>query len=160
MQQTLLILLFSIFSLIKTGDRTYGNYTLSVSEKNQIQKNTKGLSKAEIIEYCLKHTSKKLHFSKKNNINNGEANCVGYSQYYASICNYSFKVNGISNCSCKPVVGYINLCGINLCKFAKSMVPTDLKNFVKNHDFIEYTNNDKTIYFDPLIYDYTEGLMK
>lgn len=51
-------------------------------------------------------------------------NCVCYAQMYAGICNYAYKVNDLY-CHAKPVVGYVSLCGINLCMILKSLMPNN-----------------------------------
>ena len=83
----------------------------------------------------------------------GKANCVGYAQLCAGICNQALAGNGIIG-QAKPVVGYIESHGINWCKVLKAVAPKDsYKNFVKDHDFVELVTGSRTYYFDPSIYD-------
>lgn len=83
---------------------------------------------------------------------------MGYAQLCSNICNYAFAVSH-SKARTKPVVGYIEICGIDMCKVAYFLVPAKDKNFVKDHDFVEYRHQDGTTsFFDPSIYDVSFGL--
>lgn len=148
---TLTVMLTS-FSLIKTGDRQK-TVTLTQSMKVKVDAETKGMDVEQIIDYSLKLTASRLQFSVNNEINNGKANCVGYARMCASICKQALATNGI-NGQAKPVVGYIESNGINLCDVLKVIAPKDsYKNFVKDHDFVELVTTSKSYYFDPSIYD-------
>lgn len=110
-----------------------------------------------ILELAQKKTAKDLSYSMKNDIDNSKANCVGYAQYAATICNYAFKQNKI-NAKAKPVVGFYYLGGINLHNLlTKYLSDNKIVNFVKNHDYVEILDStDKVIHsFDPCLYDYT-----
>ena len=151
---TIIIVLFVLcsFTLVKTHDRAK-SYSLPLTLKNQITRETKGMTKKQIIDYGLNLTAKKLKFAEKNDIGHGKANCVGYAQLCSAICNQALKNNGYK-CRAKPVVGYISNCGINLCELFKHVAPNKhWYNFVKDHDFVELQVEDKTYYFDPSIYD-------
>lgn len=156
------ILLFSIIlfayigwlniSLSKISDRI-PNYYPNKSLKEEILLETKGLSSEEIRKYSIKKTAKILSFTVKNNLDNGNANCVGYAQMCAGISNYSFRINGY-NSYAKPVVGYVKLLGVNLCNVLKCCMPTKRwENFVKDHDFVEYHIDGQTIFCDASAYD-------
>ncbi len=148
---SLLIFLCS-FTLVKTHNRSR-LYTLPMSFKTQIARGTKGMTEKQIIDYSLDLTAKTLQFDWKNDIPNGKANCIGYAQLCAAICNHALKSNGYK-CRAKPVVGYIEDCGINLCEALKVIMPSNhWKSFVKDHDFVELSYGGKTYYFDPSIYD-------
>lgn len=148
---TLAIMLISL-TLVKTSDR---NKTISLtkSQKAKVDSDTKGMNVEQIIDYSLNLTAMQLQFSRYNNIENGKANCVGYAQLCASICNQALRNNGI-NGHAKPVVGYIKSFGINWCDVLKAIAPLDnYKRFVKDHDFVELLTDSKSYYFDPSIYD-------
>lgn len=140
------------FNLVKTGDRQK-TYMLQQSLKAKVEQDTRGMDIEQIIDYSLTLTASQLRFSRYNDIDMGRANCVGYAQLCASICNEALITNGI-NGHVKPVVGYIETKGINWCDVLNSVAPTDsYKNFVKDHDFVELVTESKTYYFDPSIYD-------
>ena len=142
----------SSFTLIKTGERQR-IFTLTQSMKVKVTAETKGMDIEKIIDYSLKLTASQLQFSRYNDIKHNKANCVGYARLCASICNQALATNGIHGYA-KPVVGYIESNGINLCNVLKAAAPKDsYKNFVKDHDFVELVTDSKTYYFDPSIYD-------
>ena len=142
----------SAFSLVKTADRPTTNYQLPKELKERIANETKGMDEMDIVNYSLRLTGKLLDFSEKNNLQGGKANCVGYAQLCASITNYGLKTNKREG-FCKPVVGYITWAGMNLCTILKAIAPQKYKAFVKDHDFVEYDMKNKTIFFDPTLYD-------
>lgn len=147
----MLFLLLSM-KLMRTSERIYDN-SLSLSLKEKVTEETKGMDMEQIIDYSLSLTASKLRFAVKNDIDNGKANCVGYARMCAAICNQALNVNDIEG-SAKPVVGYIESNGINWCQVLKAIAPkTSYKNFVKDHDFVELTTGSKRYYFDPSIYD-------
>lgn len=138
--------------LVKTSDRPLDNTKLSLQEKTYIKANTIGLSAYEIIDFSIKYSADKLKFTKKNDLPNYKANCVGYAKYCAAVCNYAATVNNI-NLKAKPVVGYVYYYSINLCSVLRAIVPEQYKNFVKDHDFVEFRIGSKIIYGDPSLYD-------
>ena len=151
----LAVLLFvgtASFSLVKTGDRSTVNYPLSKELKKRIVNETHGMDEIDIVNYSLKLTDELLDFNETNSIKDGKANCVGYALLCASIANYGIKVNKLEG-SCRPVVGYVTFGGMNLCNILKVIAPQKYKAFVKDHDFVEYDMKNKTIYFDPTLYD-------
>lgn len=148
---TLFVAAFPL-TLVKNGDR-HSSYTLPEPLSVQISDETKGMDLEQIVDYSLSLTASELRFSIKNDINNGKANCVGYAQLCAAICNQAMAINGIEGNS-RPVTGYIESYGINWCKVLESISPkTSYKNFVKDHDFVELTAETRRYYFDPSIYD-------
>ncbi|MCQ2257448.1 MAG: hypothetical protein MJZ41_05565 [Bacteroidaceae bacterium] len=151
----ILIVIYVVWSpltLTKFGDRT-NPYHPDAALKEEIKAETAGMSAEEIRLYSIKKTAKRLSFTVKNNLANGKANCVGYAQMCAGISNYAFRTNGI-NASAKPVVGYVMFYGVNLCDILKWCMPNKRwKNFVKDHDFVEYHIDGKTIYADASLYD-------
>ena len=148
----LVAFVLSSFSLVKTHDRDV-TYSLPSDLKTQVRNEAEGMTQEQIIDYSLELTASILQFHRKNDIDGGEANCVGYAQLCSAICNEALKVNGYSN-RAKPVVGYVKNCGVNICTVLKSISPNDqLKAFVKDHDFVELRIGDKYYYFDPSIYD-------
>ena len=151
----MLLLLGSLFGygLEKTTYRDENEYLLPEEMIRQIAVETKDMNCREIIKYGLKATSKTLHFSEKNDLNNGRANCVGYAQLCSSICNYAFIVNKYS-CRARPVVGYVTFCGINICRVLYILLPWRYKGLVKDHDFVELEFGKGTILFDPSLYDF------
>lgn len=138
--------------LVKTGDRA-NDVALSLEDKELIEKRSSDVvGNMEAIECALDITAEKLHFSRRNNIEAGEANCVGYAKYYSTVCNYIFELKGLEN-TAEPVVGYIDVNGSNICDVLKSVVPDDYKNFVKDHDFVQIYIGADRAFIDPCIYD-------
>lgn len=149
----ILYFLWPSFHLVKTADRTYPEYPLSKQLKERIAKETAELPyDIGVIEYSFWLTNELLEFSEKNDIENGKANCIGYTRFYTSVCNYALTVNEYEG-RVKPVVGYVTWCGLNLCDIAKFIVPKKYKGFVKDHDFVELEYDDRYVYIDPTFYD-------
>ena len=56
--------------------------------------------------------------------------------------------------------GYVSLFSINLCAILRFISPSEYKDFVKDHDFVEIDfNNGKYIFVDPSIYDLTGSML-
>ncbi len=144
---------FSTLSLEKKTYRPYNSVVLSDSLKLEIKEGTYNLSEFEIIKYCNQKTRKLLSFSNKcepfddNRIT--KMHCVGYARVYSTICNYALKINKKEGIA-RPVVGIVKWNGINLNDFSK-FFPFRLKNFTKDHDFVEIKYEDKIIYMDPTL---------
>ena len=51
-------------------------------------------------------------------------------------------------------MGYVTFYGINLCDVLKALAPQEVKNYVKDHDFVELELDDKVVFFDASLYDY------
>ena len=151
----MLLLLGSLFGfgLEKTTYRDENEYLLPEEMIRQIAVETKDMTYREIIKYGLKATSKALHFSEKNDMINGSANCVGYSQVCSSICNYAFTINKYTY-RARPVVGYVTFCGINICRILHTLLPRRYKGMVKDHDFVELELDEGIILFDPSLFDF------
>ena len=145
-------MLFSSLSLVKTSNRTSTSYSLPKELREMIKKETKGLSVNGMVDYSLRLTGELLSFSEKNDLLNGIANCVGYALVCSSICNYGLEANGLEG-RCRPVAGYVKCCGLNLCNILRWIAPKKYKDFVKDHDFVEYKLRTTTLLFDPSLYD-------
>ena len=145
-------------SFVKISDREATHDYFPEKLKGRIKSETVGYSDEKIVKYSLDLTAELLKFTRENALRDGKANCVGYAQLCSNICNHAFAARH-SKARTKPVVGYITICGINVCKVAYFLAPAKDKNFVKDHDFVEYWHRDgKTTFFDPSIYDVTFGL--
>ena len=154
-----LVLFYYIFitplKLVKTADRHYPEYPLSDDMKEKIRRETKIHYELNAIEYSLRRTASLLDFSTQNDIENGAANCIGYTRLCVAICNYALQIHGYKE-RVTSVVGYIEWHGINLCDVAQTIVPKKYKGFFKDHDFIELGYfKDEYIYVDPTIFDMT-----
>lgn len=141
------------FTLTKVNERNIVRYELSQSLQDRVKNETEGMGYKEIVTYSMRLTGELLEFAMKNDVYGGKANCIGYAQVGAGICNFALACNRLGN-RAKPVVGYVNLFGINLCEIVPKMLPKRFANFVKDHDFIELETDGQTIYFDPSLYDY------
>ena len=145
-------------SFVKTSDRGATHDYFPEELKGRIKAETAGYSDEETVKYSLNLTAELLRFTRVNALKDGKANCVGYAQLCSNICNYAFAACH-SKARTKPVVGYIEVCGIDMCKIAYFLAPAKDKNFVKDHDFVEYRHRDGTTsFFDPSIYDVSFGL--
>ena len=150
----LIVLVMYGFSLSKIADRKSASYPLSAEMKERIKKETVGKEEKELIKYTLNLTAETLQFATKNNIEGGSANCVGYAQLGASICNYAFTANGRSS-KAKAVVGDVRFWGISVCKVLMVLMPNERwRNFVKDHDFVEIETEREIIFVDPSLYDF------
>ena len=146
------LILFIPLKLVQTDNRI-SNYTLPIALSAQVTKESIGMDVDQIIDYSMSLTASRLRFAARNDINNGKANCIGYAQLCAAICNQTLSTNGIEG-KARPVVGYIESNGINWCQVLKAIAPkTSYKNFVKDHDFVELTVGSRRYYFDPSIFD-------
>ena len=147
----LLVLLIPL-KLVKTDNRA-STYTLPTALSAQVAKEAMGMEVEQIIDYSMSLTASRLRFATRNDIDNGEANCIGYAQLCAAICNRALSANGIKG-NARPVIGYVESSRINWCQVLKAIAPkTSYKNFVKDHDFVELTSESQTFHFDPSIYD-------
>ena len=152
------IVMLMPISFVKTNDRGATHNYFPEELKRRIKAETAGYSDEEIVKYSLNLTAELLRFTRVNALKDGKANCVGYAQLCSNICNYAFA-GSHSKARTKPVVGYITICGVNMCKVADALAPARDKNFVKDHDFVEYRHRDgTTTFFDPSIYDVSFGL--
>lgn len=149
----LALYIISPITLDKIGDRV-NPYSPNSSLMAEIKNETVSMTGEDIRKYSIRKTASRLSFSAHNNLAKGEANCIGYAQMCAAIANYAFRQNGLS-CNAKPVVGYVRFFGLNVCYVLSECMPTQyLKNFVKDHDFVEFQIGGQTIYADANAYDY------
>ena len=151
---------FSFTYLKKLHDRP-GSIELSKSLKAEIKEETYDGIRDEyrLIDYSINKTAEILQFSKKNNIAEGEANCVGYARLCAAIYNYAIAVNNLDKrCYAKPVVGHVIMAGLDLNIIIPYIVSPEMRGFMNDHDFVEFhysgENPKKADYADPCIYDY------
>lgn len=148
-------------TLVKHHDRT-GSFELSESLKTEIRKETEECYTDpaytdKLMKYSLDKTAEILQFSKKNSIAEGRANCVGYARLCAAIFNYGCKLNGLKSYA-KPVVGHIEIVGFDLNIAIQKIATPEMKNFLKDHDFVEFHFIDEAgecgEYADPCLHDY------
>ena len=138
--------------LVKLRDRAEKTYPTNIDcDDNTLS------SIEDIAEYSKKATAEMLTFAQHNDIPNGKANCVGYAQYAAALCNKLFKRNNI-DAKAKPVVGYYYFRNTNIHQVATKLLSNQqIINFIKDHDYVEIVNsvNEVVYSFDPSIYDLT-----
>ena len=149
--------------LVPVRNRPYAPISLTAEEKQVVDSLTRGIKDAgdiEIVrEAALEVTADKLEFAAHNDIASGKANCVGYAQYCATVCEYILNAKKDvfqGRYTVSPVVGYITWGRFNMCNIARSIVPAKCKNFVKDHDFVAITCNEimGSEFIDPCFYDY------
>lgn len=147
------IFLISQIRLKKEQDRVIITPTLSAEMKEHITEIciTANTPK-EIIFNCSDFACSLLSFSAKNDIPNGNANCIGYAQLTSEIVNYAFQIKNLPY-RAKPVVGKVYLLGIDLNNFAQKILPKKHRPFFKDHDFVEVALDDETIYIDSSLQD-------
>ncbi|MBR5686839.1 MAG: hypothetical protein IKX36_02655 [Prevotella sp.] len=153
----LIVIIFSFATLEKTSE-VQSYYNIPDSLREQVRLYTQGMESVQIAKKCVELTADLLKFSRQEDLNNHQANCVGYAKICASLCNYAFRVNHI-NASAKHVRGYVSCLGVNLCSIAAALCPESMANFVKDHDFVEIQTEGRSIYIDPSIYDLTGRMM-
>ena len=138
--------------LVKLNNRTTPHYSIYV-DCNLMQFQTI----EDIAVYAKKKTAADLSFSWHNDIVNGKANCVGYAQYAAVICNELFKRNNIK-AKAKPVVGCYYFRNTNIHNLITKFIDNQqINNFIKDHDYVEIVDSESNVVysFDPSIYDLT-----
>lgn len=134
-------------SLHKTENRPQGSYSLTEEDRKELLATIASISdEMEIIKLCNESACKKLSFHRKNNLKIGEANCVGYAQYTATLLNSAFKYKNLSS-TARPVVGQVHLYGLNIHPLAVGIMPDNLKSFFKDHDFVEIKKENGDIIF-------------
>ena len=142
--------------LEKIADRPLNHsYFLTDCQKQDVC-NYNSVFDKSIISTVDDYVKNKLEFGYRNDIQNGKANCVGYSQLWVNTYNYITR-NLKNSPTARPVVGIGYLCiagyKINLNVFLMSIVPSKHKNFIKNHDFVELEFQEQKYYFSPSIED-------
>ena len=145
-------------------------YTVIV-ERESVDVNDQGLKKwiaqnsppanitypDKIIDLALKLTSKRLAFTSHLAPNDpitvfktGKANCIGYSAFFNTICNYLLNLNNLENdCYSIHLVGKMEFFGFDLHRLSQSP-------FFNDHDFnviINKKTQHKT-YIDPSLNDF------
>jgi hypothetical protein len=139
--------------LVKSHDRAQ-TYTLPKEVKEDLS-DIYISDELDLIKFSIKYTADHLEFSEKNKLDKGKANCVGYAQYCSAVINILMK-NIKSEDRAKPVVGVLKIDKLDLCQFISSKMPNSkLRNFTKDHDFVEIHIYDDIVYVDPCLYDYT-----
>lgn len=143
--------------LVKTNNRQETIIHIPQYIVEDVVQAAQGLNDDEIaiVNYCVKYTAQLLEFSFKedSSFNNlpRKAHCVTYAKVCSTLCNIAFaKTN--SSAVAKPVVGYVEFGGININKILTWLFPKS-KNNVKDHDFVEISSPDYTLYVDPCCYD-------
>jgi hypothetical protein len=116
----------------------------------------------QIVLLANEITADQLTYTTKNAEENpsklfplGATHCVGYSAFYATICNYLLVRYGYEHeWHCYTHYGHIHLMGYNLHNAFGSP-------FFANHDYNSIRNSKGTdIYFtDPTLYDYSGIVM-
>ena len=112
----------------------------------------------DIIEISSKLTNRHLSFTFQNIpqnltsiISSKKGNCVGYARLFNSIFNYIISKKGLNEkLNSKHLVANIYFLGIDLRNILTNP-------FFSDHDFISIIDieNNKTIYFDPSLNDYS-----
>lgn len=146
------VVLLIPFRLRKTADRNDVTVELAKVDRMQIDKETKSFGEDETVKYAIRFTADKFIYAEHNGFARGEANCIGYAQYCAAVSNYISKREHL-DLQAKPVVGQVYWLGINVCNFLQDAVPPKYKGFVKDHDFVEFTQSGEVIFEDPCMYD-------
>jgi len=148
----------SIVAYESIGQRM--NYEITNDKLTQyINENCPGKDSAdikEIIKTSLSATSKILNFTFSKNdrnpnklIDSQTANCVGYTAFFSTVCNYQLKKHNLSEeWIAQPEIGQIYVFGVNIHRYFNS-------SFFKDHDFaiIKNKKTKKTYAVDPSIYD-------
>lgn len=146
------IFLISQIKLQKDRDRSI-TYAITSDKKEQIKVICGDSdSTTDLIKKCSELVCEQLSFTTKNNIQCGEANCVGYAQLTSATINYAFQIKNLPY-KAKPVVGKVYLFGINLNNAAQKILPQRHRPFFKDHDFVEVNAGSEVIYVDASLQD-------
>ena len=156
----LLSILFVVYFLFihgltlhKANNRQYATYSLTEEERELYAHIANISDETEIIRLCNELACKKLSFRRKNNLNIGEANCIGYAQYTTTLLNSAFKYKRLTS-TARAVVGQVHLYDINIHPLVVGIMPDNLKYFFKDHDFVEIRKeNGDTIFIDTSLQD-------
>ena len=147
-----LIVAFHSMRLEKIGYRN-GEYKFTETHIKIIESECAGITNIEdLIDKCGKIVCNQLTFKFHNDLNHGEANCVGYAKFHAAVLNYAFRINNLSH-KARPTYGKAYLCGIDLHPLFKSIVPKKYEPFFKDHDYTEIDLGDEILYVDTSIQD-------
>lgn len=150
----LVLVCVSGLELHKTSDRTYGVASLPILRQIVSQKTRFLDTPEQIIDACADISTSNLSFSRKNNLDQGTANCIGYAQHTAALLNMAFREKGMPY-RARPVVGVVTLFGLDLCKLSQSSLPQDMRAFFKDHDWVEVSGEDRRWYVDSSLRDLT-----
>ena len=145
------IIIKSQIRLVKLSDHAVSPCTVDIGDVGGLT------SVKDIAEYAKRKAADDLEFSRHNDIANRKANCVGYAQYAAAVCNKIFKQNNVK-ANAKPVVGCYHLWGVNIHEILIKMLSDQQTiNFIKDHDYVEVVDaSGEVVYsFDPSVYDLT-----
>ena len=146
--------LWTPFTLAKIRDREE-TWKLSSDLKQEIRRETERLKAEAIMDYSIRKTARMLSFHVTEDRVHRRAHCVGYATLCAAIANHAFRTHHIE-ATATPVVGYVMFHGINLCEaLADIELSEEWERFVRDHDFVEFQIDGRTIYADPCIYDLT-----
>ena len=108
----------------------------------------------EILAECSELVCGRLSFAAKNDIECGEANCIGYAQLTSAVINHAFRVKRLPG-NAKPVVGKVCLFGVDLNNGAQAILPEKHRSFFKDHDFVEVDLGDRVVFIDTSLQDLT-----
>lgn len=111
-----------------------------------------------VINSSLLLTSEQLNFTDSTNdldpnklVNSKTAHCVGYANFFATVCNYQIQKHNLSqDWEATARIGHIFLFETDIHKYFKSA-------FFKDHDFVTIENRvtGEVLAVDPSLYDYT-----
>lgn len=145
--------LISQIKFNKDRDRNIINCTITSDLKNQVAEiSNNSHTPQDIIKRCSNLACETLSFTTKNDIQNGQANCIGYAQLTSTLINHAFQIRNLSY-HAKPVVGKVYLFGIDLNNISQKILPLKYRPFFKDHDFVEIDLGDKILYVDSSLQD-------
>ena len=149
------VLILAFMTLEPQTQRTsFAEPSLSSEKKAEIRDDVADLdSDEDLFNYAVKKTAAELHFTRKNNLNANEANCIGYAALAKRYLDYALKVKGKSN-NTFHYVGLVYSCGVNINKVVMCFLPNKHKSFFKDHDFLGMqTESGDLLLASPSIYD-------
>ncbi|MCM1139547.1 MAG: hypothetical protein NC453_13330 [Muribaculum sp.] len=150
----LVVLIVALHSmrLEKIGYRE-GEYKLTDTQIKIIKSECAGNTNIEdLIDKCGEIVCSQLTFKYRNDLNNGQANCVGYARFHSAVLNHAFKINHLPY-KARPVYGKTFLWGMDLHPLFKSIIPKKFEPFFNNHDYTEIDLGEEYIYTDTSIED-------
>lgn len=138
--------------LEKIGNRE-GEYKLTEAQREIIESECGEFTNVEnLIDKCGEIVCNQLTFKYRNDLNKGQANCVGYARFHSTVLNYAFRINHLPY-KARPVYGKAFLWEMDLHPLFKSIVPKKFGSFFNDHDYTEIDMGDEYFYVDTSIQD-------
>jgi hypothetical protein len=132
------------------------NLVLPECVVNKVISDTKGMTYAEIAQYCCEYTNNLLTYSLTpnltENLSNSQGHCVTYSVICKEMCNIVYRTHNIP-AKAYVSVGQIKMNDVNIHNIIKTILPKQYHRFVINHDIVEIVCDNNVLLIDPSLTD-------